>query len=513
MKPTYVLQIGRSAVFSAALFCIHSAEAASFQLLGDISGGRLNSIGRGVSADGLIVVGDVEDDSFTRGAYWTQQTGWVTLPPTDSTYQGTKAYAISDDGSVIVGEGENFSFGRDEAAVWTRQQNGSYTAQLLTPPGNSKFGFFATVDMVAYAVSGDGSVVTGVGLTNDNEEPREAFYWTAQSGVVPMGNLSNGPIPGAQFKPSFSEGNAVSRDGSIIAGMSWPGLRESGSAANEAYRFNVSSGAMVGIGDLQTPVFSSNAEAISKDGLVVVGEARNSENEQVAFRHTEIAGMEDLGRLLDSDGIVARALATNEDGSVVIGRSGTERTLEVVSSSEAFIWTANTGMRLLEDVAGLTTSELGATGYLESANAISDDGLTIVGTYIVPDLVTFRPERQAFRLVLTAEELLGVSVIDDAKESLNLRVESVSANNVEIAFEILINESLNYTLQGTSDLSVDFANLLLISTDGSGAVVRTLIDDNYSGISTGTTDDLRRELVPLDSNMRFWRIVITDGGG
>ncbi len=57
------------------------AQAASFQGLGDLPGGRFSSYASGVSADGSVVVGSSESTAmFTVEAFrWTQSTGMVGL--------------------------------------------------------------------------------------------------------------------------------------------------------------------------------------------------------------------------------------------------------------------------------------------------------------------------------------------------------------------------------------------------------------------------------------------------
>jgi probable HAF family extracellular repeat protein len=74
------------------------------------------------------------------------------------------------------------------------------------------------------------------------------------------------------------------------------------------------------------------------------------------------------------------ATAVSANGAVIVGISDTE----IPSGQQAFIWTANDGIRLLQDA--LTGLGLDLTGWtLETATGVSDDGLTIVGTGINPN--------------------------------------------------------------------------------------------------------------------------------
>ena len=61
---------------------------------------------------------------------------------------------------------------------------------------------------------------------------------------------------------------------------------------------------------------SSVASAVSADGSVVVGEARNASGLLRAFRWTQATGMQDLGTL---GGDQSEAFGVSADGSVVVG--------------------------------------------------------------------------------------------------------------------------------------------------------------------------------------------------
>lgn len=503
MKGLLYLFSGSLAVLLTALPA-HPAAGATLQLLGDLPGGRVQSSASGLTADGSMLVGTTEtgtDDQTevtSRAAYWTEATGWVPLPFTDPDYQRTRANGVNDDGSVIVGEGDNASFGRDEAAVWTRDGEGRYQPQLLTPAGDSPFGFFATVNMTANAVSGDGSVVVGHGQTTEAESPFEAFYWTAESGVVPMGNLSNGPIPDAQFKPSYSSARAINRDGSVIAGMSWPGLRPGGSAAAEAFRYETATNAMAGIGDLQSPVFHSTAEGISKDGRVIVGQARTPEGDQVAFRWTASSGMISLGDLPGGE-TVATARAANRDGSVIVGTGRTER------GQEAFIWTAARGLQGLADRAGLTETDLQG-GWLETAVAVSDDGLTIAGTYRSD--ASNRPGRQAYRLVLTPDDLPPSPDLQAIANNLHLRLNQTPEASIRLRFDRDPAQPVRFVLQQTDHPGNGFRDLIEYRPNDAGGYLRIVRDSSFVSDNNGSSPATAVETFALHQPSAFWRILV-----
>lgn len=110
----------------------------------------------------------------------------------------------------------------------------------------------------------------------------------------------------------------------------------------------------------------SAALGISGDGKVVVGQANSPQGGQ-AFRWTATEGMIALGDLPGGD-FNSSALATNFDGSVVIGRG---KSAASNPNDEAFRWTASTGMVALGDLPG--------GFYLSQAIAVSSNGETVVG--------------------------------------------------------------------------------------------------------------------------------------
>ncbi len=134
-----------------------------------------------------------------------------------------------------------------------------------------------------------------------------------------------------------------------------------------------------GLGDLTGGSFWSEAFGVSADGAVVVGQGKSASGTE-AFRWTESSGMVGLGDL-DGGGFDSEAYGVTADGAVVVGVGNS------VSGGEAFLWTSADGMRSVQDVLtddyGLGSSLTDWT--LRSADAISADGLTIVGYGTNPD--------------------------------------------------------------------------------------------------------------------------------
>jgi probable HAF family extracellular repeat protein len=105
------------------------------------------------------------------------------------------------------------------------------------------------------------------------------------------------------------------------------------------------------------------ARGTNSDGSVVVGLSHPH-----AFRWTVIDGMQDLGTL---GGIEALALDVSGDGSVVVGNSSLKTSGSDNIPQHAFRWTLT--MQSLQDLGTL------GTGDISSGNAVSADGLVVVG--------------------------------------------------------------------------------------------------------------------------------------
>jgi len=355
-------------VLLGAALCLlpAAARAISFQGIGFLPG-AVSSGASGVSADGSVVVGGSAGEAFL----WTATGGMVGLggPPGRSR---TSASGVSADGSTVVGSAEDpLGILRGDAFRWTSaggiQALGVVGAPVAPAP--------------IAAVSGDGSVVVG---TTDSGV-YEAYVWTAGSGLMTLG-----PLPG----DTSTGAAAVSDDGSIVAGWSADAL------SSEATLWTEATG-LVGLGSVPGGS-SSGAYGISPDGAVVVGWAQNAAGITEAARWTAATGMQALG----SSPAYSIAFDASEDGSLVVGfvEGG-------AGGTTAFIWDETLGMRSLQST--LTNAGLDLTGWtLTSAEAISADGSTIVGSGIDPDgrfqgWVAVIPEPDTGLLVLGG--LLGLA--------------------------------------------------------------------------------------------------------
>jgi probable HAF family extracellular repeat protein len=269
----------------------------------------------------------------------------------------SEAYAVSADGSVVVGY-SNSQYG-DEAFRWT-------VGGGITGLGDFSTGGLDTFESRAYGVSADGSVVVGYG--NYGAFAPTAFRWTG--GVMSQLGLIGS---GSDFlAPQF--GRAVSADGTVVVGQG-----QNNSPSNyQAYRWTTA-GTGVKLGDLPGAAVTSQAFGVSSDGSVVVGIGQPAVGRE-AFRWTNADGLVPLGNLGSN---YSEAHAVSANGSVIVGNGYTSVSAPY---TEAFIWMPQSGMLNLrtylmsQGVSGLDN------WILTSADAITPDGRTIVGHALSPDI-------------------------------------------------------------------------------------------------------------------------------
>jgi probable HAF family extracellular repeat protein len=355
-----------------------AVRAGHFQGLGDLPGYGFQSRAWDVSDDGSVVVGTSSSELAPMGEAfrWTRGTGMVglgNLPCIDDEGASSYTRGTSGDGAVVVGEGWTDASGMGAWQAWRWTE-----AAGMVPVGGPVGGGVSTG---AEDASLDGAVIVGalqsdaVGLGN------QAWRWTEAGGIDFLGDLPGGGI--------HSHAYAVSADGMVVVGS---GTDDVG---KQAFRWTPLGG-MEGLGDLAGGDVSSTAYAVSASGAVVVGRGRSAAGDE-AFRWTRSEGMTGLG---DLPGGLVRSYAhgVSADGSVVVGYSG------ATGGEKAFIWTSQHGMRCLQDV---ITEEYGlnAGGWtLERAQAVTPDGGVIVGWGKNPAGATeaWRVDLRAARLRLLA---------------------------------------------------------------------------------------------------------------
>lgn len=318
---------GRVYLAAATLMaCLTSPLAAGpapfFMGLGDLPGGLHSSNAYAVSADGSTVVGAGTSVSGIEAFRWTLATGMVGLGDLPGGKFQSGARGVSADGSIIVGTGA------DETGDVPFRWEGGVMAGLPRPPGST---------LSARALGANGQVIVG-GI--DNGLTLEAYR--LENGVI----TALGDLPGGA---AYSGATAVSADGRVIVGVATSAASNTTPNTSFLWKDGVMQDLLV-----------KNAAAISPEGAVVVG------GKGSAYRW-ENGAITNLGFLPGTKPYSA-AYGVSEFGRVIVGES----------AGEAFLWDAEHGMRPLQDV--LTGMGFDMTGwYLRSANAVTPDGLTIVG--------------------------------------------------------------------------------------------------------------------------------------
>lgn len=137
----------------------------SFQGLGDLPGGVFDSMGLGISANGLVAVGRGSSASGNEAFRWTQAGGMVGLGDLPGGEYWSQAFRASSNGAVIVGRSSSaLTPGWTEAFRWTSSGMVGLGGLSGQPLRRSE----------ALGVSGDGSVVVG-SVQTTSIQPLRAF--------------------------------------------------------------------------------------------------------------------------------------------------------------------------------------------------------------------------------------------------------------------------------------------------------------------------------------------------
>jgi probable HAF family extracellular repeat protein len=227
-----------------------------------LPGGNFNSIAFDVSGDGRIVVGRSLTGGSNEAFRWTSETGMVGLSHLSGGLT-SEARGISADGLVVVGYSDDDTLpGENGQAFRWSAETGMVGLGRLVP--NTTSG--------ASAASADGSVIVGTNglLSGTPTRPHtEAFRWSQETGMVGLGDL-----PGAAI---YSIAHDVSADGSVIVGVG-EALREGISPSRRAFYWTAGTG-MLDLQDTLVALGTPNLDGwtlrealgVSADGLTIVG--------------------------------------------------------------------------------------------------------------------------------------------------------------------------------------------------------------------------------------------------
>ena len=196
---------------------------------------------------------------------------------------------------------------QDEAFRWTNEEGlvglGSLSANRIS---------------TGYGVSADSSVVVGeAGFANSTPTSVgiQVFRWTAAGGMVGL----NDSLPENTYR---SWGYDVSADGSVFVGEKYNPQGEV-VRRNEAFYWSAATG-LVSLGDLPGGGYTSVVHAVSADGSVIVG--MGSTGSPAAFIWDQTNGMRTLQNvLIDDYGLdlggwtLGGADGISDDGKTIVG--------------------------------------------------------------------------------------------------------------------------------------------------------------------------------------------------
>ncbi|MEO1718344.1 MAG: GC-type dockerin domain-anchored protein [Planctomycetota bacterium] len=348
------------ATATAGLFVSSLASGQVLLEVGDLPGGGVGTVPRAISADGSVVVGDVDTGGFgigLEGFRWTRDTGIVGIGDLPGGPDFTRAFGVSGDGSVIAGTGRGLLPGLE----MTRWVGGGPPTPLGFLPGGGQTG--------ALAISNDGLVLVGEAVNPDGRP--EAVFWTELGGFVRLGDF---PGPVGDPNGFVSQALAVNRDGSVIVG------RGRSERDFEAFRWTAATG-LQDLGLMPDGNLTVRANAVTPDGSVVVGYANVAGGGRQAFRWTSADGLVSLGDLGDpANSVFSEAFDVTADASMIVGHGSPDS-----GPNTGFVWTQADGMR---SIASFLSNEFGidVTGWtFDVVFAVSDDGTVLTGAGANPN--------------------------------------------------------------------------------------------------------------------------------
>jgi len=332
-----------------------SIQAQSLTWLGTLGGE--SSEAYAISDDGSIVVGQIRNSSGeSRAVKWSQSTGLQILNGLQNI--NSWARAISSDGSVNVGTAQE-----NVRKAFRYLQNGPF--EYLAPLGGADFNTSEGRDL-----SSDGSDIVGV-MTNLSDVVR-GFVWSESTGMKELGVL--------QFQAISAEVSAISGDGDLLVGR--------GSFSDSVLNYSALPVEWLTLSfyNIRTlPYFLlieyGLVEEISENGLYAVGEFKINGKLRGERWHMVPPGIwsnyTDVGLL---DGIpdsvgICYALDVSDDGAVVGQTTDSSPFGTAAYISDKTSLSTYAMFNLNE----LYSNVINQTGYLLSANAITPDGRFIVG--------------------------------------------------------------------------------------------------------------------------------------
>jgi probable HAF family extracellular repeat protein len=263
--------------------------------LGDLPGGRFWSQANAVANDGVVVgTSEVNDNGATNPFRWSPSTNMLSLGTLGGSEVQGFGNDVSADGSVIVGMSKD-SLNHQIAYRWTE-------AGGMEPLGV----FDSSSSSEASGISHDGTVIVGSGASGT-----EGWYWNLESGFQGAGRFDD-------F--SLSIPRATSSDGKVIVGdASFPG------APNRLAFVSIGPGTFASLGHVPGGAIASIAYDISGDARLIVG-GSDVDIATIWERNNNAYQIYDLKQYLESrhgfdlgSWTLTQANSISEDGRVIVG--------------------------------------------------------------------------------------------------------------------------------------------------------------------------------------------------
>jgi uncharacterized membrane protein len=320
------------------------AQQAEYHYIGHL-GGSGDEVARPYGiGDGPVVIGTNDnfdnDGNFRRAFVWRAATGIAQLAGTPTTGVSSGAYAISPDGSTVIGVlGIAPGSGGSSPLVF-RRIGGGANETLALQPGM----FYPQVT----GISDDGGTV--VGIVNGYGGGGQAVVWRGAGSAEVLPNLPGAPA---------SQALAVNGDGTVIVGWSGRGYPFD----NMPVRWV--NGVVEALG-LPPGCNWGWAKAVSADAGAIVGSGWIG-GASKAFMWTASEGMSLLEPLAPSIAIDASSISA--DGRFVAGRS----------HDKAVVWRDGKAYAIGESLVEPGTS-VAPFASLTTASIISRDGKHVAGS-------------------------------------------------------------------------------------------------------------------------------------
>ena len=252
----------------------YNLDTKEFQDLGALGGPTGSSTAKGVNIDGTVVVGfsnlTTAGDSVYQAFRWTPALGMQNLGAIQpGSY--SEAHATNHDGTVVVGGTYAPGLHPGDYDVYH-----AFRWVLSNPAtGAGTFTDLGAATYEAYAVSSDGSVVVGAGYPSAGNK---AFRWTQAGGVVSLGalpghsfSLATAVSADGKVVVGISSATGIGSAGYAGAGPSFDNI------SSRAFRWTQATG-MVDLNTLAanagydlTGITLLAALGLSADGQTIVG--------------------------------------------------------------------------------------------------------------------------------------------------------------------------------------------------------------------------------------------------